>query len=96
MKRIVSLPLFAFLALLLAYAVPANAFDGKSWSSDWSTPKVFIENKGQFPVTGSKNPDVLYAYDNGSTLIYFKRDGFSYSFLKKTRKEDEKDEHIRN
>ncbi|MEO5645257.1 MAG: gliding motility-associated C-terminal domain-containing protein [Bacteroidia bacterium] len=90
--------LYLILVILLFHLQQLNAFTGTGMPvTEWASPKVFIENRGQFPVTGAKDPKVLYAYDNGSTLIYFKRDGFSYSLLSKTRKEEKgEDEHLRN
>ena len=86
--------------MILLCTQQLNAFNGTDAPvTGWANPKVFIENRGQFPVTGSKDPNVLYAYDNGSTFIYFRRDGFSYSLLSKTRKEEkekEEEEHFRN
>jgi gliding motility-associated-like protein len=86
------------LVLVFGRVFSLHAFNGsESSSSGWTNPAVFIENRGQFPVTGAKDPDVLYGYDNGSVLIYFKRDGFSYALLHKTaRKEDEREEKFRS
>lgn len=75
--------------LFLSVPVSIYAFDGSSsWSGGWENQKVFIENRGQFPVTGAKDASVLYAYDNSSELIYFTRNGFWYDLMQKTRKEE--------
>jgi gliding motility-associated-like protein len=99
MKKVSLLSLFTFLVIIFSATQSLHAFNGTdSPSSSWTNENVFIENRGQFPVTGSKDANVLYAYDNGSTLIYFKRDGFSYALLNKTKgeEEDEKEEHFRS
>jgi gliding motility-associated-like protein len=88
MKNITKFPLVVFLALLFSQEL--NAFNGKDGPvGEWTTPAVFIENRGQFPVVGTKDPNVLYGYDNSKTLIYFRRDGFSYSFMSITKEEEE-------
>lgn len=98
MKNIAKLPLVVFLLVIFSQTQRLHAFNGKDTPvSEWTNPTVFIENRGQFPVTGAKDTKVLYAYDNSSTLIYFRRDGFSYSLLSKTPKEEkEKEEHFDN
>ncbi|MGZ4033460.1 MAG: DUF7948 domain-containing protein [Bacteroidia bacterium] len=50
-----------------------------------------MENKGQFHIHNSSEK-VLYAYDDGSTMIYFSSTGVTYSFLKRWRDEEESDE----
>lgn len=47
--------------------------------------KSFIENKGQFDNTSIKEP-VLFAVDDGSTMIYFTKKGITFSFLKRWAK----------
>lgn len=64
-----------------------------SWSAKWENPRAFIENKGQFHIHNSTEP-VLYAYDNGSTMIYFTSKGVTYSFLKRWKKEEDEKEHF--
>ena len=59
-----------------------------SWSVKWENPRVFIENKGQFSLPGEKAkefPEVLYAIDDGSTMIYFTSKGVVYSFLSRQK-----------
>lgn len=73
--------------------------DPGTWTGDWGSPKVFIENKGQFPALGAKDANVLYAYDDNTILIYFKKDGFSYSLLHadvKEEKEEGEQERFKN
>jgi hypothetical protein len=95
MKRILS---WIPAALLLLVSQQVFAFgESKSWSAGWENEKVFIENRGQFPVTGAKDPGVLFAWDNGKELIYFRRDGFFYDLMDKTRKEESgEEEKFRN
>ncbi|MFL5754113.1 MAG: beta strand repeat-containing protein, partial [Bacteroidia bacterium] len=79
-----------FAGMFCSFAALAD--DGKSWSMSFENSKAFIENKGQFH-TGDANEQVLYAYDNGGTMIYFTAKGVSYSFIKCWKKEkgDEKE-----
>ncbi|MES2394815.1 MAG: hypothetical protein V4549_02365, partial [Bacteroidota bacterium] len=81
---------FAILTLLLCvFAFSAHALEGNNgWSAKYQNPKVFIENKGQFH-TNPPNEKVLYAYDDGSTMISFTSKGVTYSFLKRLKKEKE-------
>ena len=61
------------------------------WSAKFENQKVFIENKGQFHIYDSKEP-VKYAYDDGSTMIYFTSKGLTYSFIKRWKKDDGENE----
>ncbi|MCC7303388.1 MAG: gliding motility-associated C-terminal domain-containing protein [Bacteroidia bacterium] len=59
-----------------------------SWTSDWSNPKVFIENKGQFRLPWEKPgmpSEVLFGVDDGGTMIYFTRKGVSYTFFSRSK-----------
>jgi len=67
----------------------------KTWSVKWSAPKSFIENKGQFSLYKSSE-EVLFAYDNGSTMIYFTKNGVRYSFLKRWIEEEEGEKFEKN
>ena len=61
------------------------------WSSSIEPQKVFIENKGQF--TNQKAGDeVLFAYDDGRTNIYFSKKGVTYKFLKPITKKEKENE----
>ncbi|MHB8259608.1 MAG: DUF7948 domain-containing protein [Bacteroidia bacterium] len=94
--------------LIATLAFTVNVFSqgrqmGSNWSSAWQTSKVFIENKGQFTLPASSemklpnspqaNTQVSYAYDGGSTRVFFTPKGVVYSFAEKEKKEVEaKDE----
>lgn len=81
--------------LFCGFTTAANAIEeNKGWASKYETPKVFIENKGQFHTTNS-NEKVLYAYDDGSTMIYFTANGVTYSFLKRWKNEENGSERER-
>ena len=62
-----------------------------NWSVNAEPQKVFIENQGQFHLPKSTEP-VLFAYDGGSTSIYFTKKGVSYCFLKRWKDETVNDE----
>lgn len=78
--------------LIFAFSLSIHASGGNSgWSSKFETQKVFIENKGQFHIYNSKEA-VKYAYDDGSTMIYFTSKGITYSFLKRWKKDGKENE----
>jgi gliding motility-associated-like protein len=98
MKNLIFRSLFLTAVVTTFFFQTANAqLETSSFASGWNNAPVFIENKGQFPVTGIKDPNILYAYDNGQELIYFRRDGFQYTIMSKTAKNEEvKDERVNN
>jgi len=77
---------FSFLFLLaLATLFQTSVFaqsGGQSWQLEYKPRKAFIENKGQFSLYKSSEK-VLFAYDNGPTMVYFTKKGVRYSFLKR-------------
>ena len=92
MKRIAPLSVLALTFFL--FLIPFLSIAGNSptpWSIKFDSQKSFIENKGQFHIHNS-NEKVLYAYDNGSTMIYFTSTGVTYSFLKRWKDMDDGDE----
>lgn len=80
--------LLLFVILFLgASPVPGKA-DG--WSRELKNSASFIENNGQFELPGNRAPktsNILFAYDNGSTIIYFTKTGITYCFQKRWREE---------
>jgi gliding motility-associated-like protein len=87
------------LALLITGTMSAFAGEGNtSWQLKMENPKSFIENKGQFRIAGDKPMEpsaVKYAWDNGSTMIYFTNTGVTYSFLKRWKEETDAKEEAR-
>ena len=84
---------FLLLGLILGLTTLLNAQNkNETWQIKWDNPKSFIENNGQFKLYQS-NEKVLFAYDNGSTMIYFTKKGVRYSFLKRWPATD-KDEQV--
>jgi gliding motility-associated-like protein len=84
--------LFALLFLLTG-----NDFlsAGNNWTATADPQRSFIENKGQFKLGSEKTPNgssVKFAYDGGSTMIYFTPTGISYSFLKRWREKEKESE----
>lgn len=82
----------ALLALILfTGTVALFASDGiTSWQLKGENSKSFIENKGQFRIASDKAimpSTVKYAFDDGTTTIYFTPTGVTYSFLKRWRRE---------
>jgi len=53
----------------------------QSWTIESTRQKCFVENQGQFALA-DPGIQVLYAYDQGPTRIYFTKDGISFNFLK--------------
>ncbi|OFY83085.1 MAG: hypothetical protein A3F72_19015 [Bacteroidetes bacterium RIFCSPLOWO2_12_FULL_35_15] len=92
MKRVSYITQLTLTLILVVYTQLIYAQNGNtSWSAAFEKQKVFIENKGQFHIHNSTEP-VLYAYDNGSTMIYFTSKGVTYSFLKRWKKEENENE----
>ncbi len=81
---------FGIFSLLFPFYVSAD--EGKPWSAAFENRRAFIENKGQFNLNKAGAP-VLYAYDNGPSMIYFTSQGLHYTFIKRWQKEkgDEKE-----
>lgn len=79
-----------FFTAIVLFLMPRLLLAGtpSTWKSEFKHQRVFIENKGQFHIPGSDSP-VVYAYDGGSTMIYFTKDGATHSFLKTWKKEEE-------
>lgn len=61
---------------------PLFAFNQSSWTKEYSSSKVFIENQGQFDANENELiGEIQYAADFGSTRVFFGKKGISYSFL---------------
>ena len=83
-----------FLSLLLVLS-PILAFNQVSWKQDYSSSKVFIENKGQFDANENKLiGEIQYAADFGSTRVFFGKKGVSYSFLNAKKIPKNEREHL--
>ena len=80
MKKFFSL--FAF----FLFATLTQSFAGdrtSNWTVSAENPKVFIQNQGQFHLPSTLgNESVLYAFDNGASVIYFTKTGVTYSLKK--------------
>lgn len=89
MKKYFCLSIVVFFGIISQ----AVASDGiHNWTTNFNSPKVFIENQGQFQLpSGSGTSKVLYAIDNGASIIYFTSTGVTYSFKKILKKESEQD-----
>lgn len=91
----------AMLIALAMFTVPVNAQQPSAWSVPFEGSKAFIENRGQFYVrekTGG-SATVLYGYDNSFSRIFFRPDGVTFNFTRKTKPEKEehkKEEHFRS
>ncbi len=92
MKKRNYFPLAIVTVLISGFTFSSYASKGNGgWSATDENPKAFIENKGQFHIHNSKET-VLYAYDDGTTMIYFTSQGITYSFLKRWKKEEKENE----
>lgn len=70
------------LQFLLFLLFPLVAVNQVSWKQEYSSNKVFIENKGQFDANGNQLiGDIQFAADFGSTRVFFGEKGVNYSFL---------------
>jgi len=92
LKQILQLALAFTLFIYIQSVYAQNA--SNSWAATGENQKVFIKNGGQFHINNSTEP-VLYAYDNGSTMIYFTAKGVTYSFLKRWEKVEKENERER-
>jgi len=93
----------AFLTILTCFTLVLFSYSENSpWGIRFEKQKSFIENKGQFKIASDLNSEkasVVYAYDGGSTMIYFSPNGVTYSFLKRWKNEaseKEEEEQIKN
>lgn len=80
--------------LLLTFSATTAKEGGNPWATNYQKQKVFIENKGQFHLSDeavTAESAVKYAFDGGSTMIYFTKKGITYSLLKTWKKEEIKD-----
>ena len=82
---------FCVLFLLLILSSTKSFSQSNNWSVKLEPQKSFIENKGQFQGT-KENQEILFAFDGGTTRIYFTKNGISYQFIKREPKEKEMDE----
>ena len=86
MKRVIFVILFS-VGCFFAISFPVFSQNAKiKWVIKPEPAKVFIENKGQFPVTNHgmiDSKEILYAYDGGSVMIYFSRKGLTFTLNKK-------------
>jgi gliding motility-associated-like protein len=83
-----------FVCFLLLSFSSYSQNTGNSWNAKFDYSKAFIENLGQFNNTKITEP-VLFAVDNGSTMIYFTKKGITYSFLKRWPKMTPEEKKIR-
>ncbi len=93
----------AFLTILTCFTLVLFSYsENGPWGIRFEKQKSFIENKGQFKIASDLNSEkasVVYAYDGGSTMIYFSPNGVTYSFLKRWKNEaseKEEEEQIKN
>jgi gliding motility-associated-like protein len=83
-----------FLLCIFFFLFSISVYSQKSWSVKLDYAKAFIENKGQFNNVKAGG-DVLFAVDNGSTMIYFTKKGLTYTFLKRWPKMTQEEKKIR-
>lgn len=89
-------PCFKLLTLvLLILRFSAYSQDNiQSWTAKFDYSRAFIKNFGQFDNTSIKEK-VLFAVDNGSTMIYFTKRGIRFSFLQRWAKMTPEEKKIR-
>lgn len=85
---------FPFLLLFFISLISSYSIANNEWASTTESPKAFIENKGQFR-TNNPAEKILYAYDNGSTVVYFTSKGVIYRFLEVIKNEKDEREKAR-
>ncbi len=85
MKNIITPSKWFLFTILIIFAFNLSGYSQPSWSKEFSYSKSFIENKGQFSTAPDKEP-VLFAFDNGNSMIRFTKKGLIYSFVYRTPK----------
>ncbi|NBR13107.1 MAG: PKD domain-containing protein [Crocinitomicaceae bacterium] len=84
-----------YLVLFILLSTQFLVFTQNSWKQDYSSSKVFIENKGQFDANENKLiGEIQYAADFGSTRVFFGKKGVSYSFLNAKKVPKNEREHL--
>ena len=80
-----------FVLIGLFCSLVSISYSQINWKAEYTRPKVFIENKGQFNQFGnSKTGNIIYAVDFGKTKILFGERGITYSFLESDKISKEK------
>ncbi len=64
----------------------------KATKFEFGQRNAFVENKGQFKTPAEQTGNILYAFEEGGTRIYFTPKGVIYSFTKVTIKNKSKKE----
>ncbi|HKC68087.1 MAG TPA: SprB repeat-containing protein, partial [Bacteroidia bacterium] len=101
MRKIsIRLHFFVFIFLSVVYTKAQDSVFNNAttnWLAKWQIQKVFIENKGQFklPAASGIKAEVKYAYDEGTTKIFFTPKGLVYSFKERKKKRDHEEERER-
>ena len=89
MKKFLSLSAFVMFAFL--FSSKGNDVQ-PSWNINFQNSKVFIENRGQFSLPENCGSEkVIYAYDNGASMIYFTATGVTYSLKKIVGKKNDEE-----
>ncbi|MDF2437818.1 MAG: hypothetical protein K0Q95_2194 [Bacteroidota bacterium] len=85
---------YSLLLAILIVSSLTKAEDVKNWNISAQPARAFIENKGQFKLKEEVSPansQVKFAYDGGSTMIYFTSTGISYSLLERWKENEDED-----
>lgn len=86
MKRIVLTNI-----LILACTAVFAQTNGFNWLQSAGQHQRFIENKGQFDrFNADAGAPVLYAIDNGQSMVLFTRNGYTFRFAEKYKNPDRK------
>lgn len=86
MKKIICLT-----PVLFVLIIGTNAQTGSGWSVKGMNNHVFVENKGQFNKQRTyTDKEILYAFDNGGTQVYFTKNGVIYRFYELVRNPEHK------
>ncbi|MBI4645412.1 MAG: gliding motility-associated C-terminal domain-containing protein [Bacteroidia bacterium] len=83
-KFLFKITLFIFFIFMGWSGIAQN--NGNSLTGDFSSPKVFIENKGQYNGRNwLKNSEIEYAIANNTFHVFFTKQGLTYRFDKSIR-----------
>ncbi len=87
--------LFLFAAALHFFGITAVHASGRNWTAEQSSPKIFIENKGQFVLPENYSArKILFGAEFGPQ-VYFTTTGLIYGMQKEDRmSEEEKEKYL--
>src|ERR1017187_4678619 len=92
MKNFIFISLWVIISVRFSYGQSATA----NWTVSYQPSKNFIENKSQFNGKDKLSDlKILFGIDQNGTQIYFTKQGLTYRFDEKQKKDDKEEEKER-